>query len=534
MTSFPAKALAVMLLAGLAGCGSSEYHPAETPPPVTPEPPVTPPVVEPPVTPPVTPEPPVTPPPVTPEPPITPPITPPVTPTLPPVVLIWNHCEKPRGPGYPDVQGTLEDERTFLRLFTEETYLWYKEVPTDLVPGNYANPVDYFNVLKTPLLTPGGRPKDRFHFSYPTAKWEEMSKGGNLGYGTHWAQNGAVPRIWRLATVEPGSAADKAGLRRGDQLMKVNGEDFVNGTGAELVARFNAALFPVKAGEQHKLTVQRGAQIVEASMTSAVVMETPVRGVSVLDTPTGKVGYLLFSDHIGASENMLIKAITQLKDAGVVDLVLDMRYNGGGQLNIASELAYMVAGPAQTAGQTFELTTGNDKMKPKSPLLFKSTAVGYTAPDPAKPGQALPSLNLKRVSMLTSAGTCSASESLINGLRGIGVEVNLIGEQTCGKPYAFTPQQNCGVTYFTIQYQGVNAKGFGDYADGFAPTCRVADDFGRDLGDPAEGQLSAALQHRSSGSCPAMAQGTLIRSSAAAPALVPVRPMGKEISIIGL
>ena len=237
---------------------------------------------------------------------------------------------------------------------------------------------------------------------------------------------------------------------------------------------------------------------------------------------------------------MLVKAIAQLKEAGVVDLVLDMRYNGGGQLNIASELAYMIAGPAQTAGQTFELTTGNDKMKPKSPLLFKSTALGYPAPDPAKPGLALPSLNLKRVSMLTSAGTCSASESLINGLRGVGVEVNLIGAQTCGKPYAFTPQQNCGVTYFTIQYQGVNAKGFGDYADGFAPTCRVPDDFGHELGDRAEGQLAAALQYRSSGSCPAVAQGTRARSGGAAPSavpapvLVPVRPMGKEISIIGL
>jgi C-terminal processing protease CtpA/Prc len=522
MTSIPAKALAALLLAGLAGCGSGDYQPAVTPPPVTPDPPVTPPVVEPPVTPPVTP------------PVVEPPVTPPVTPTLPAVVLVWNHCEKPRGPGYPDVQGTLDDERTFLRLFTEETYLWYKEVPTDLVPANYSNPVDYFNVLKTPLLTPSGRPKDRFHFSYPTDKWEEMAKGANLGYGVHWAQNGAVPRIWRLSTVEPGSAADKAGLRRGDQLLTVDGEDFVNGTGADLVARFNAALFPLKAGEQHKLTVQRGTQVVEASMTSASVTSVPVRGVQVLDTPTGKVGYLAFSDHIGASENMLVKAITQLKAAGVADLVLDMRYNGGGQLNIASELAYMIAGPAQTAGQTFELTTGNDKMKPKSPLLFKSTAVGYSAPDPIPAGQALPTLNLKRVSMLTSAGTCSASESLINGLRGVGVEVNLIGEQTCGKPYAFAPQQNCGVTYFTIQYQGVNAKGFGDYADGFAPTCRVPDDFTHELGDRAEGQLAAALQYRSSGSCPAVAQGTRARSAAPAPVLVPVRPMGKEISIIGL
>jgi hypothetical protein len=74
--------------------------------------------------------------------------------------------------------------------------------------------------------------------------------------------------------------------------------------------------------------------------------------------------------------------------------------------------------------------------------------------------------------VLTTAGTCSASEAVINGLRGIDVEVNLIGGETCGKPYAFVPQPNCGTTYFAIQTQGVNNKGFGDYADGFSRPAR--------------------------------------------------------------
>jgi len=103
--------------------------------------------------------------------------------------------------------------------------------------------------------------------------------------------------------------------------------------------------------------------------------------------------------------------------------------------------------------------------------------------------------------VLTGAGTCSASESIINGLRGAGVTVNQIGTTTCGKPYGFYPQDNCGTTYFAIQFQGVNQLGFGDYADGFAPTCTVADDFNHALGDPAEARLAMALGHRASGSC---------------------------------
>jgi carboxyl-terminal processing protease len=82
------------------------------------------------------------------------------------------------------------------------------------------------------------------------------------------------------------------------------------------------------------------------------------------------------------------------------------------------------------------------------------------------------------------------------------VQVNLIGNTTCGKPYGFIPQDNCGTTYFAIQFKGVNNQGAGDYADGIAPTCVVADDFSRPLGDPAEGRLAAALSYRVTGICP--------------------------------
>jgi hypothetical protein len=105
--------------------------------------------------------------------------------------------------------------------------------------------------------------------------------------------------------------------------------------------------------------------------------------------------------------------------------------------------------------------------------------------------------------VLAGPDTCSASESVVNSLRGIGVSVNLVGGTTCGKPYGFFPQDNCGTTYFAIQFQGVNHQGFGDYSDGFAPNCAVADDFGHALGDPAEARLAAALALQSGGACPA-------------------------------
>ena len=103
----------------------------------------------------------------------------------------------------------------------------------------------------------------------------------------------------------------------------------------------------------------------------------------------------------------------------------------------------------------------------------------------------------------------------MNGLRGVGVNVIQIGSTTCGKPYGFYPTDNCGTTYFTIQFRGVNAMNFGDYTDGFSPAitvanigtvvpgCSVGDDFTAQLGDTSEGRLAAALAYRTTQSCPA-------------------------------
>ncbi|WP_332878004.1 S41 family peptidase [Massilia sp. S19_KUP03_FR1] len=447
-----------------------------------------------------------------------------------------NFCAAPRsgidpftGKGYPDKAGTLTDERTFLRGWIDQTYLWYKEVPS-LNPLNYSTAIDYFNALKTPLMTASGAAKDKYHFTYTTAEWNALSgQGVELGYGISWSRNtGAnIPRTWVASVVEPGSPAAAAGLRRGDKLLTVDGYDFVNGSDAATVDKINAGLFPEKANEIHRLTLDRNGTTIDVSLTALAVTSAPVKNTKTIDTPTGKVGYLTFDSHNEVSERALIDSITTLKAAGVTDLVLDVRYNGGGLLFIASELAYMIAGPAQTSGKVFEKPIFNDRYADQPAYEFRSTAYGFQTTVPA--GTVLPTLNLKRVTLITTGDTCSASESIINSLRGVDVQVDLIGGQTCGKPYAFTPVDNCGTTYFAIQFQGVNQKGFGDYADGFAPTCTVADDLQHAVGDTSEGLLAAALQYRATGVCP------VASSSATAQATTPlqmVRPFVSGLSIV--
>ena len=432
-----------------------------------------------------------------------------------------NMCEAPRtgtdifGKPYPDRKGTLVDEKNFLRSWIDAEYLWYREVPTNLNPANYRTAIEWFDVLKTPLYTASGKPKDQYHFTYPSDEWDAyQSAGVSLGYGITWKSiSSAAPRTWYVAMVEPGSPADSQGVRRGDRLMRVNGVDFVYANDQASIDTINAGLFPENEGSYTSMRFSRNGAEYDVSVRATEVAEDPVQNTKVFDTPTGKVGYVTFSAHNAVAERELMEAFTQLRQANVSDLVLDMRYNSGGLLYLAAQVGYMVAGPQQTSGKMFERILVNDKKQAPDPVPFVSTAIGFNAPNPAVKDTPLPWLGLRRVTIITTDDTCSASESVINGLRGIDVEVNLVGGRTCGKPYGFYPTPNCGTTYFAIQLQGANHKGFGDYADGFPATCTVSDDLQRPLGDATEGMLAAALRLRETGSCSSPTGFTTMRAS---------------------
>ena len=430
-------------------------------------------------------------------------------------------CVNPRtgtnqaGQPYNETRGTATDENNFLRSWSNDLYLWYNEI-VDRDPSQYTTP-DYFNLLKTPATTASGRSKDQFHFTYSTAEWLSLSQSGvEAGYGPLWAVVSAQPpRRIVVAYTEPGSpAASNPAFARGAEVLRIDNVDVVSANTKADIDNFVAGLYPQAAGEQHTfVTRDRVGTQRTVTLTSAAVTKTPVLVSSVINWNGAKVGYLLFNDHILTAEQQLITAVDQMRTAGINDLVLDVRYNGGGYLYIASQVAYMIAGPARASGRTFEKLQFNDKHmsvdpftgQPLTPMPFLSTS---------STNQPLPTLNLPRVYVVTGGSTCSASESIINSLRGVGVQVIQIGSTTCGKPYGFYPEDNCGTTYFSIQFKGVNDANFGDYTDGFAPNnapgaggtrgpgCSVADDFTRDLGDSNEGRLRAALDRSIVSVCP--------------------------------
>ncbi|MBU2885588.1 peptidase [Gilvimarinus agarilyticus] len=439
----------------------------------------------------------------------------------------WSLCENPRqgiapynGQAYPDMAGSYIDENVFLRSFSNEYYLWYDEID-DRNPILFDTPT-YFDLLVTQERTPSGALKDQFHWSENTDTYRARQDSGiAVDYGMEWVILSSVPpREVVVVYTEPSSSAGLAGVSRGASIVSIDGIDLINDDSAEGINLLNMALIPTVANQSHTFTFQElgSTETRDVVLTATEAAIASVNKTNIINTATGDVGYMLFNSHIATAETELINAIESFANTGVSDLVLDLRYNGGGFLDIASELGYMVGG-TNVADKDFYFLRFNDKHpetdpfsgESLAPIKFHSTTQNFSEPE----GQPLPTLNLNRVYVLTGSGTCSASEAVINGLAGADVEVIQIGNATCGKPYGAYVIDNCGKSYFTTQFSGTNAKGFGDYAAGFfpgaadsadaseLPGCMVNDDYTHALGDSNEARLAAALYYRDHGSCPA-------------------------------
>lgn len=434
---------------------------------------------------------------------------------------VFEDADKFSGACESDKIGSKLDEKLWLRSWSNDTYLWYNEI-NDQDP-EYFSVSDYFDVLKTDALTASGTAKDKFHFSMSTQEWQLLSQSGaSVSFGLNFVLQQKstdlnIPRKVTVTYIDPNSSAAQANINRGSVVTKIDGIDVALADDTSSIDVLNNGLFPEQVGQNTVFTIESfdGLTTQEITLTAANVISTPVQHVNTFSTPKGNVGYLQFNSHIATAEKALFDAFTQLASEQVEDLVLDLRYNGGGLLDMASQLGYMIAGDL-TVGKTFENLIFNDKHTVRDPVTgrvltpspFHQSTIGFNTGLLAA-GQKLPSLQLERVFVLTTQDTCSASESLINGLRGIGVEVIQIGDTTCGKPYGFYPTDNCGTTYFTIQFKGENEMAYGDYADGFKPSeapslasdvqgCMVEDDFSQALGNENEAMLAAALSYSQS------------------------------------
>ncbi len=390
-------------------------------------------------------------------------------------------------PGGQSQSCSAADQKRWLGDYMDEWYFWYRLSPRP-DPGPFADAGAYLQALLY-TGTDARFPADRYSGSQTTASFNRLfGDGESLGYGVSVAGLevlGDPTQPLYVRWVDPQSPAAAQGVQRGDRVMAINGRP-----AAEIIATDDfSALTANEAGQTLTLALRREGVDRTVVLRSAVFTLTPVTGATVLRTAGGRqIGYLSIKDMIAQSLQPGDAAFGQFKAASVADLVLDLRYNGGGLVSTAATVASYVAGSRGT-GQAFANLLYNDKRAAANNQRFAFENKGNA-------------LGLPRVYVLMGRRTCSASEQVINGLRGIGVEVVAIGEASCGKPVGFLPTANCGRTWSVVNFESVNQRNEGRYFDGFAPVCEVQEDFSTAQAGPGDPLMSAAKMHADTGACP--------------------------------
>lgn len=388
----------------------------------------------------------------------------------------------------------------------QDWYYWYQNLPA-ADPAAYSNPESYVEALRY-------QPLDRFSYvTSQVANQEFYGAGEYVGIGI--SQQLTASNTLQVSDVYPSSPAATAGMVRGDTILTINGVavatliaqgKLADAYGAATVGVQVTLEFQHAAGDTHTVT-----------LTKAVVTQPNVKLVQVYTAGAHKVGYFFFQNFIQPSDAELDSAFAQLKSDGVDELVIDDRYNGGGLLSVAQHLGSLIAGSSEI-GQTFATLNYNDR----------HTDYNYTFKFDTENN----ALGLNRIVFITTGATASAAELIINALKPY-MDVVTVGSTTFGKPVGENGFDVCKDVLYPMTFKMTNAAGYGDYFDGFAPTCPAVDDLSHPLGDSSESSLATALYYIANGSCGALSFAAARTLSERASTVPPPRKYGWQQLVNG-
>jgi len=350
----------------------------------------------------------------------------------------------------------------------DEVYFWTDQMPIRDNVNFDENPSVFFESL----LFSGDR------FSVIVADYEELLNSLNgieleAGYEFILAGTQDSDEVVAIITyVKNNSPAQNAGLQRGDLISHVNGQ---------LMTQSNFSSVINEVFSDHSVSYRRFNESngsfedqPEVSLSVVQISENPIFLDSVYTVGSNKIGYLVynfFSDGDGSGfDNQVREIFGKFKSQNITDLVLDLRYNSGGSVNSATNLASHIA-PGVTSNDVFYLNQWNDLLQSflESEPDGDTQLTGYFNDVVNNVGNDISS----NLYILTSNQTASASELMINGLDAY-MNVTIIGESTTGKnvgSIAIDDDENPDNDYglLPIVFQIANKDGFADYADGFTP-----------------------------------------------------------------
>lgn len=468
--------------------------------------------------------------------------------------------ENPETGNEAPADGTREElTKDSIFLYAKQVYLWNDALPSyeAFNPRKYtqsADPVDnyyaeLFAITQYKINPATGRPFEFVSASanYPkysyitdeesnnpsttaTASVPTISEVTLEGVGTDFGI--ALSAVGSQTTyqiyiryVSPGSPAAKNSLNRGDILTQINdhkvGSNFA--TDQDVVNKaFDQSTIRLTGKKSNGATFTR-------SLTKQTYNSSPVYKDTVFTSGGKKIGYLAFARFANPSNALgpLNSVFSKLSVNGVQDLVVDLRYNGGGYVSTAEHLANLIA-PASLNGQVMFTEYYNQTMQKGEATILKNQPlldangrfqfqngrlityhdIDYSVEENTYKFQKEGSLNsVKNVVFIVTGNTASASELLINVLKPY-LNVKIVGSTSYGKPVGFFPINIDKYDVYYSMFESRNSKGEGGYYQGFIPDASSADDVTRDFGDPQEASLAAAVRYLTTGTLTASTQAT--------------------------
>ncbi|HEU4472602.1 MAG TPA: S41 family peptidase [Flavisolibacter sp.] len=404
-------------------------------------------------------------------------------------MIVASSCKKndvadglaPTPAGPPPAAGNLTDALKDSALaYSRDIYLWYNQIPASFDARSYDDLGKIMTAIRQYSTEPGFTgPVDRWSFAVKQQEWDNVSAGiaGDFGINVFFRQEGDL----RVRSVEKASPAGLAGVRRGWRIVKLNGSTNIT------TANSNSIVEAVYGSNSTAFGFQKpDGTTVDLTLNAGTYQENPIILDSVYTVSSRKIGYFAFNSFLGDTTRVyseFSRIFSRFASSGVNDVVIDLRYNGGGYVTMQQKLANWLA-PASANGQLMMTQQFNNKY-----TNFNST--DYFSK--------LGSLNLGRIFFIVSSSTASASELLINNLKPY-MNVQLVGpSKTYGKPVGYFPIEVGDWYIFPVSFRSTNKNGEGNYFNGLALNSQSADGLDKDWGDLTEASLQTVVNYITTG-----------------------------------
>ena len=376
-----------------------------------------------------------------------------------------------------------DGQKQFIADAMREWYFWNHLLPASVDISQFATPEDVLAFLASFSPDDGtGQPIDRFsHINSAQADQAFFGEGRFEGFG--FSSRFVAADDLRLTRVFLDSPAFRAGLRRGQRVLELDGRTIAEIEAAEGISAVLALPtldFTMRETDNSEFTV---------SIAKDIVTIDPVPKHRTIDAGGGRnVGFIELASFISTANIQMDAVFAQFKAAGVNEVIIDLRYNGGCLVSTAVLLGDFLGGDI-AENLIFSKTVFNELRAPANNTTTFFGRLGN-------------SVSLSRLVIIATGSTASASELVINGMDP-HVEVTIVGANTFGKPVGQVGLEFCNQILRPTAFQTMNANDFGDYFDGLPVDCPAADDLNVEVGEDTDPNMVAALGFLATGSCPA-------------------------------